>query len=81
MKVEIDNVEETITKTAKIIGNSAHVIVPKKWAGKKVKVLLMSELPSECEKLAEKIDNARRDISKWKGIKLDVDNLEEMFEI
>jgi|GEM_PF-1843469 len=80
MKVEIDNVEETITKTATVVGNSAHVLVPKKWAGKKVKVSLIKELPHECVELAKIIDKAREDIAAGKGIKLDVDNLEEMFK-
>jgi putative transposon-encoded protein len=80
MKVEIDNVEETITKTARIIGNSAHVLVPKKWAGRKVKVSLINELSPECIELAKRIDKARADVAAGKAIKLDVDNLEEMFE-
>ena len=81
MKVEIDNVEETITKTAKIVGNSAHVIVPKKWAGKKVKVSLINELSPECIELAKRIEQARADIIAGKGMKLDVDNLDEMLEL
>ena len=79
MKVEFDNVEETITKTAKIIGNIAHAIVPKKWAGKKVKVSLLSELPSECLEPAKRIDKARADIAEGKGIEVDVNDLDEMF--
>jgi len=35
---------DEIEKTAKNQGNGAMVLVPKRWAGKKVKVLLLEEL-------------------------------------
>ena len=34
----------------------------------------------ECIELAKRIDKARVDIAIGKGIKLDIDNLEEIFE-
>ena len=34
---------EVLTATAKRFGNGAHVIVPKGWAGRKVKVVLLAE--------------------------------------
>ena len=34
---------QVIDKTVKSIGNSGGILVPKKWIGKKVKVLLIEE--------------------------------------
>jgi|Deesub1362A_J573_1020465.scaffolds.fasta_scaffold05407_6 putative transposon-encoded protein len=36
-------VSEVLTAMAKQFGTGAHVIVPKEWAGKKVKVALLDE--------------------------------------
>ena len=80
MKVEIDNVSDTITKTATIIGNSAHVIVPKKWAGKQVKVSLIEETPEECLELAKELDEIRAEIAEGKYVAIDVDDLDKLFE-
>ena len=34
---------EEIARNASLIGNGAHVLVPRKWIGKKVKVILIEE--------------------------------------
>ena len=34
---------EEIAREASLIGNGAHVLVPRKWAKKKVKVILVEE--------------------------------------
>ena len=42
MKLEIENAKETIEKTAKPFGqNGAHVLVPSRWIGKKVQIVLL----------------------------------------
>lgn len=38
---------QVIDKTVKSIGNSGGVLVPKKWVGKKVKILLLEEVAEE----------------------------------
>ena len=38
---------QVIDKTVKSIGNSGGVLVPKKWVGKKVKILLLEEATEE----------------------------------
>lgn len=43
LKVIIDNAEESIVKVAKPHGNSARIIVPKKWIGRDVQLVLLSE--------------------------------------
>ncbi len=43
LKVIIENAEESIVKTAKPHGNSARIIVPKKWIGRDVQLVLLSE--------------------------------------
>ncbi|WP_458454230.1 DUF2080 family transposase-associated protein [Methanobrevibacter sp.] len=43
MKVIIENAEESIVKVAKPHGNSARIIVPKKWIGRNVQLVLLSE--------------------------------------
>lgn len=43
MKVIIENAEESIVKVAKPHGNSARIIVPKKWIGRDVQLVLLSE--------------------------------------
>ena len=43
MKVIIENADETIIKVAKPHGNSARIIVPKKWIGRDVQLVLLSE--------------------------------------
>ena len=35
---------QVVEKTAKTAGTSAHVFVPKEWAGKKVRVFLLEEI-------------------------------------
>jgi putative transposon-encoded protein len=40
---------QAIDKTVKSIGNSGGILIPKKWIGKKVKVLLLEELREEGE--------------------------------
>ena len=34
---------EELAREASVIGNGAHVLVPRKWAGKNVKVIRMEE--------------------------------------
>ncbi|WP_406533434.1 DUF2080 family transposase-associated protein [Methanobrevibacter sp.] len=43
MKVIIENADESIVKVAKPHGNSARIIVPKKWIGREVQLVLLSE--------------------------------------
>ncbi|WP_407462156.1 DUF2080 family transposase-associated protein [Methanobrevibacter sp.] len=43
MKVIIENAEESIVKVAKPHGNSARIIVPKKWIGRDVQLVLLSK--------------------------------------
>ncbi|MCM2466484.1 hypothetical protein DIC75_09235 [Methanoculleus sp. CWC-02] len=38
---------QVIDKTVKPMGNSGGVLVPKKWIGKKVKILLLEEAEEE----------------------------------
>jgi len=38
---------QVLDKTVKSIGNSGGVLVPKKWTGKKVKILLLEEVVEE----------------------------------
>jgi putative transposon-encoded protein len=38
---------QVLDKTVKSIGNSGGVLVPKKWVGKKVKILLLEEVGEE----------------------------------
>jgi len=42
--------------------------------------MIKNKTTPECIELAKRIDKARADIFRGKGIKLDVDNLEEMFD-
>jgi len=42
MRIEIE-AYQAIDKEAKAFGNTAHILVPKGWVGKKVKVLLLEE--------------------------------------
>lgn len=43
MKVEVDNVEEVIDKKVDSYTTSTRIIIPKKYAGRKVKVLILEE--------------------------------------
>ena len=43
MKLEIDDVEESIVKKVKPYGNGANVIVPKSWIGRDVRILLIEK--------------------------------------
>ncbi len=43
MKVEIDDVEEVIEKKVDSYSTSTRIIIPKKYANRKVKVLILSE--------------------------------------
>lgn len=38
---------QVLDKTVKSIGNSGGVLVPKKWVGKRVKILLLEEVAEE----------------------------------
>jgi putative transposon-encoded protein len=38
---------QVIDKTVRSIGNSGGVLVPKKWVGRRVKVLLLEEVDEE----------------------------------
>jgi len=38
---------QVVDKVVKPIGNSGGVLVPKKWIGKKIKVLLLEEVQEE----------------------------------
>jgi putative transposon-encoded protein len=38
---------QVLDKTVKSIGNSGGVLVPKKWVGKRVKILLLEEVVEE----------------------------------
>lgn len=40
---------QVLDKTVKSIGNSGGVLVPKKWVGKRVKILLLEEVAEENE--------------------------------
>ncbi|MCK4521350.1 MAG: DUF2080 family transposase-associated protein [Nanoarchaeota archaeon] len=44
MKVEIDDVEEVIEKKVDSYATSTRIIIPKKYANKKVKVLILKEV-------------------------------------
>ena len=43
MRLEIENAEESLMKTAKAHGNSAMVSVPKGWIGREVRVVLLEK--------------------------------------
>ena len=43
MIIKIDNVEESLLKTAKNHGNSGMVSVPKNWIGRQVQVVLLND--------------------------------------
>jgi putative transposon-encoded protein len=43
MKVEIEHVEEVIDKSVDSYTTSTRIIIPKKYAGRKVKVLILEE--------------------------------------
>ena len=43
MKIEIDNAVESFVKKAKPQGNTAHVLVPRKWMGRMVQVVLLED--------------------------------------
>lgn len=38
---------QVVDKTVKSIGNSGGVLVPKKWVGKRVKILLLEDVGEE----------------------------------
>jgi len=38
---------QVVDKTVKSIGNSGGILVPKKWVGRRVKVLLLEEVDEE----------------------------------
>jgi putative transposon-encoded protein len=38
---------QVLDKTVKSIGNSGGILVPKKWVGRRVKVLLLEEVDEE----------------------------------
>ncbi|MHA2219628.1 MAG: DUF2080 family transposase-associated protein [Candidatus Hodarchaeales archaeon] len=43
MKVEVE-AYQVLDKLVKPFGNTSHVLLPKGWMGKKVKILLLEEL-------------------------------------
>lgn len=43
MKIEIDNVDEVIDKEVSSYQTSTRIIIPKKYAGRKVKILILKE--------------------------------------
>lgn len=43
MKIEINNAKESIVKMAKPHGNSARLLVPKRWVGKQVQCVLLED--------------------------------------
>ena len=43
MKVEVDNVEEVIEKKVDSYSTSTRIIIPKKYANRRVKVLILEE--------------------------------------
>ena len=43
MKIEIENVDEVIDKKVDSYTTSTRIIIPKKYAGRKVKVLILEE--------------------------------------
>jgi putative transposon-encoded protein len=43
MKVEIDNVEEIIEKRVDSFKTSTRISVPKRYAGRKIKILILEE--------------------------------------
>ena len=43
MKIEIENVDEVIDKEVDSYATSTRIIIPKKYAGRKVKVLILEE--------------------------------------
>jgi putative transposon-encoded protein len=43
MKVEVEAFQ-VLDKVVKRFGNTSHILLPKGWQGKKVKVLLLEEL-------------------------------------
>ncbi len=45
---------QVIEKTATATGSSAHVFVPKEWAGKKVKVFLLEPISSDEQQMSIK---------------------------
>jgi putative transposon-encoded protein len=47
MKVEIDDVEEVIEKEVDSYATSTRIIIPKKYAGRSVKVLILAEAKSK----------------------------------
>lgn len=50
MKVEIDDVEEVIEKKVDSYRTSTRIIIPKKYANRLVKVLILSEKPKKKKK-------------------------------
>jgi putative transposon-encoded protein len=44
MKVEVENVEEVIEKKVDSYSTSTRIIIPKKYANRKVKVLVLGEV-------------------------------------
>ncbi len=44
MKIEIDNVDEIIEKVVDSFKTSTRISLPKKYAGKKVKIVILEDL-------------------------------------
>ena len=43
MKIEIDNVDEVLDKEVESYTTSTRIIIPKKYAGRKVKILILKD--------------------------------------
>ena len=43
MKIELDNVEEVIEKEVDSYKTSTRIIIPKKYAGRKVKIIILEK--------------------------------------
>ena len=53
MKIEIDDVEEVIDKKVDSYSTSTRIIIPKKYANRRVKVLILKEETDEDDDLQE----------------------------
>jgi putative transposon-encoded protein len=53
MKIEIDDVEEVIDKKVDSYSTSTRIIIPKKYANRRVKVLILKEEVEEEDELQE----------------------------
>ncbi|MFH1682516.1 MAG: DUF2080 family transposase-associated protein [Candidatus Woesearchaeota archaeon] len=68
MKVEIDNVEEVIEKKVDSYSTSTRIIIPKKYAGRRVKVLILEEDFARMDKSTAK--SSKMTLNKHKSIEV-----------